>query len=145
VADPIPPAAQRPVEELRERAAALKHDLGKYVAWRSANLPESAWTGPIDESTLQSIRADVLATRSGPGEPEPAWALFERLAQPWPQPWPPELVAVAAAVTSLRKHASALATEDRDAIAAARGAIRSAQHAIRGELAALYRRLMRET
>ena len=42
----------------RERAAALKHDLGKYVAWRSANLPESAWSGELDATTRDALQAD---------------------------------------------------------------------------------------
>ncbi|MBC8069381.1 MAG: hypothetical protein IAG13_13680 [Deltaproteobacteria bacterium] len=62
----------------RELAAALKHDLGKYVAWRSANLPESAWQGTATAATLEALRADVLHTRTAASGDEPAWALFER-------------------------------------------------------------------
>lgn len=151
MSDPTPTAADRPTDDagdgadLREWAASLKHDLGKYVAWRCANLPEAAWTGALDDLTATSIRADVLATRDVGGEHESAWALFDRLTQPWPRPWPRELEAVAAAVAVLRTHAAGLAADDRAAIAAARPDIRAAQQTIRAELASLHRRLVRET
>jgi len=149
VSDPTPTAVDLSPDDagadLRECAAALKHDLGKYVAWRSANLPESAWTGALDDVAAASIRADVLATRDVAGAHEPAWELFDRLTQPWPRPWPPELEAVAASVAVLRSHAAGLADDDRAAIAAARTDIRAAQQTIRAELASLHRRLLRET
>ena len=131
-------------DELRELAAALKHDLGKYVAWRSVNLPEASWTGDLDELAAQSIRADLLATHQREGHPESAWALFDRLIGPWPRPWPAELEATALAVATLRELAVPLGSDDRVVIAAARGAIRKAQATIRAELAALGRRLGRE-
>jgi len=138
------PSADIPKDLLREWAATLKHDLGKYVAWRSANLDDAAWSGALDELTATSIRDDILATRDVGGQCESAWALFERLTRPWPRPWPAELDAVQAAVASLRELAAPLQADDRTAIAAARERIRSAQSTIRTELAALHRRLMRE-
>lgn len=131
-------------EQLREWAAALKHDLGKYVAWRSANLPDAAWTGALDELTAQSIRADILATREGADGVEPAWSLFDRLTTRWPHPWPAELQAVAAAVAVLRDLSAVLGDNDRAALASARSSIHAAQSTIRAELAALHRRLGRE-
>lgn len=138
------PPADPSSEQLREWAATLKHDLGKYVAWRSANLPEAAWAGVLDDLTAQSIRADILATREGSGGVEAAWSLFERLTTPWPRPWPAELQAVAAAVAVLRDLSDVLGADDRAAIATARASIRAAQSTIRTELAALHRRLGRE-
>lgn len=124
----------------RERAAALKHDLGKYIAWRSANLPESAWQRPLDDATRESLQADILRTRSANGVDEPAWALFERLSQQWPQPWPDELVKVERAVAMLRAHADALANGG----ALPHAELHRAQLEIRSELAALVRRLAKE-
>lgn len=137
-------AADIPKDVQREWAATLKHDLGKYVAWRSANLSDAAWSGALDELAATSIRDDLLATRDSGGVRESAWALFDRLTQSWPRPWPAELDAVQAAVASLRELAEPLQADDRAAIAAARERIRSAQTTIRTELAALHRRLMRE-
>ena len=51
--------------EFRERIAALKHDLGKYVAWRSVNLPEEAWHGDPSEALVDALCADLSAF--GPG------------------------------------------------------------------------------
>jgi hypothetical protein len=150
VSEPTPTAADLPPDDpgaatdMREWAAALKHDLGKYVAWRSANLSDAAWSGALDDLAAASLRADILATREVGGTQESAWALFDRLTQPWPRPWPRELEAVAAAVDLLRGYGAVLVADDRAAIAAARGDIRSAQQTIRAELASLHRRLMRE-
>ncbi|HWB76695.1 MAG TPA: hypothetical protein VG755_17135 [Nannocystaceae bacterium] len=124
----------------RERAAALKHDLGKYVAWRSANMPESAWSGPLDATTRESLQADILRTRSANGVDEPAWALFERLVREWAKPWPDELVKVERAVAKLREHGDAL----RDGGALPHAELYAAQLVIRSELAALVRRLAKE-
>lgn len=138
------PSADIPKDLLREWAATLKHDLGKYVAWRSANLADAAWTGALDELTATSIRDDILATRDSGGRRESAWTLFDRLTQPWPRPWPAELDAVQVAVAVLRELATPLEADDRAVIATSRERIRAAQTTIRTELAALHRRLMRE-
>jgi hypothetical protein len=125
-------------EHERERAAALKHDLGKYVAWRSANLPESAWRGPAAPAIIEALQADILHTRGD----DAAWVVFDRLANEWPKPWPKELVAVERAVEVLRAQAEPLARGDANALALAD--LRAAQLAIRSELAALVRRLAQE-
>ncbi|HET6582660.1 MAG TPA: hypothetical protein VFG69_04420 [Nannocystaceae bacterium] len=138
---PVPPAT----EELRERVAALKHDLGKYVAWRSVNLPDDAWTGAPTDALVDALRADVLATRRVGDRDEAAWDVFAAHTAALPRPWPaPELAAVEAAVAALRTVESALRENDRDGIAAARPVIRAAQATIRRELATLHRRLLEE-
>jgi hypothetical protein len=131
------------VADFPEQVAALKHDLGKYVAWMSANLGDDHWHGPLRDELVEALRRDLLRTRSGgDGTVETAWELWTRFAADWPRPLPaPELVEVEAAVDLLRAHGPALAQGDRDAIAAARPQIRAAQQTIRSELQKLHRRL----
>ncbi|MCY0990116.1 hypothetical protein OV203_23455 [Nannocystis sp. ILAH1] len=131
------------VADFPEQVAALKHDLGKYVAWMSANLGDDHWHGPLRDELVEALRRDLLRTRSGgDGTVEAAWELWTRFAADWPRPLPaPELVEVEAAVEVLRAHSPALARGDRDAIAAARPQIRAAQQTIRSELQKLHRRL----
>lgn len=125
----------------REIAAALKHDLAKYVAWRSANLDESAWVGPLEDLAFTSIRDDVLATSRNGDATQSAWEVFARHMTGWPGALPAELDATAAAVAQLRDLEQALRSDDRAAIALARPIIRAAQSTIRRELAGLCRRL----
>jgi len=139
-----PSASEPQLEDLRAWSAALKHDVGKSVAWRSANLPESAWQGELDAPTAAALRADLLATHIHAGREEAVWSVFDRLAAPWPRPWPAELEATAVAVAMLQTLAAAFASGDRTELAAARPRIREAQSTIRAELAALHRRLLRE-
>lgn len=125
---------------MRERVAALKHDLAKYVAWRSANFDDAVWTGPLSDELTDALRADVLRTKGN----DPAWVVWRRFADTLPgDPSEPELVAVAAAVAELEALAPAL-HEGGDALAQARPTIRAAQQRIRSELAGLHRRLSRE-
>lgn len=128
-------------ETLRELAAALKHDLGKYVAWRSVNLSEEAWVGALDDATFEALRGDLMATRATAAGDESAWALFDRLAREWPRPWPAQLEAVAFAIDGLRGLQPAFEADARDDIAALRPQIRAAQASIRTQLAALVRSL----
>lgn len=125
--------------DLRELAAALKHDLGKYVAWRSANFEETAWVGELDRGLVEALQADILSTRGD----APAWAVWERhtsgLARPFAEP---ELEAVDRAVASLRGCEDALRSGDAARIAAAGPTIRDAQRVIREELRALHRRAL---
>lgn len=124
---------------MRERVAALKHDLAKYVAWRSANFDEAAWTGPLTIDFTDALRADVLRTRGD----EPAWIVWRRFATEAPEALrEPELVAVGEAVAELEALEPAL-HEGGDVLAAARPRIRAAQQRIRTELADLTRRLAR--
>ncbi len=130
-------------DELLERVAALKHDLGKYVAWMSANLGDDHWQGPLRDELLEALRRDLLRTRTTEtGAPEAAWEVWGRLSDGWPRPLPaPELVEVEAAVEALRAAEPALRAGDRAAVAAARPAIRAAQQTIRAALQQLHRRL----
>ena len=125
---------------MRERVAALKHDLAKYVAWRSANFDDAAWTGPLTDELADALRADVLRTRGN----DPAWVVWRRFADELADALhEPELVAVAQAVAELEALAPAL-HEGGDALANARPTIRAAQQRIRSELAGLHRRLSKE-
>jgi hypothetical protein len=124
--------------ELRELVAALKHDLGKYVAWRSANLDEAAWSGPIRSDLVEALRADLLRTRGD----EPAGEVWRRLTAALTRPLEhAELVAVERAVETLRGCEVALRSDDTSALARARADIRAAQRRIRDELRDLQRRL----
>lgn len=131
------------VADFPEQVAALKHDLGKYVAWMSANLGDDHWHGPVRDELIEALRRDILRTRSGGGGAvESAWEVWSRLSAGWPRPLPaPELVEVEAAVEVLRAHGPALASGDRDALATGRAEIRAAQQTIRAALQQLHRRL----
>lgn len=130
---------------LRERVAALKHDLGKYVAWTSANLEEDQWTGPVEAGLVDALRGDVLETRKHGGKVEAAWDVWERLTADLDRPLEvPELAAVDEAVSSLRGAESALRSRDVGALEDLRGDIRDAQQLIRQQLSSLHRRLVRE-
>ena len=125
--------------ELRELVAALKHDLAKYVAWRSANFGDDAWAGPMQADFAQALQDDVLRTK---GELT-AWQVWDEAAATLGDPLPhPELEAVAQAVDVLRGHETALRAGN-DALAAVRGEIRDAQQSIRSQLRDLHRKLAR--
>lgn len=131
---------------MQERAAALKHDLGKYVAWRSANFDDTAWSGPLDDAFVEALRDDLLRTRQRPDGDQTAWEVWAAHVHDLPQPLPePELRMVAAAVAVLQAHEPTLRVPDRDALSRARPAIRKAQADIRAALRDLHRRLMAET
>ncbi len=131
-----------PIEQY-ERASALKHDLGKYVAWISSNFPDEAWAAPLDEELLAALRSDVLETRKPHhGPPEAAWDVWEKLTDGIPRPFvEPELRAVALAVTQLRRAEQPLRSADRDGVSALSAEVRAAQHEIRAQLRAYHRRL----
>jgi len=130
--------------EFGRQIAALKHDLGKYVAWMSANLDASCWQGPVRDELIDALGRDLLRTRTpAEGPPEAAWELWDRLSAALPQPCTaPELHDVAAAVAVLRRAEPGLRARDRDALADQREAIRAAQQKIRGALQQLHRRLL---
>jgi hypothetical protein len=128
---------------MQERAAALKHDLGKYVAWRSANFDDDAWSGPLDDALVQALRDDLLRTRQRPDGDQAAWEVWAAHTHDLPQPLPePELRTVDAAVAVLRAHEPALRGADHAALARARPAIRRAQAEIRAALRDFHRRLL---
>lgn len=130
--------------EFGRQIAALKHDLGKYVAWMSANLDEECWQGPVRDELIDALERDLLRTRTpADGPPEPAWAVWQRLGGALPTPWKhPELHDIDAAIKVLRSAEPALRSRDRVALAEQRAAIRSAQRAIRGALQQIHRRLL---
>lgn len=132
-------------EELLERVAALKHDLGKYVAWTSANLEEEAWTGPVEPELLEALRDDLLRTRRRGDESEPCWSIWSRLTSDLERPWAyDELRAVDAGVQTLRGAEQALIEGDLAALGELRAQLRDAQMEIRRQLSALLRRLRSE-
>ena len=130
--------------DLIEIVAALKHDLGKYSSWMSANLSEEEWEGAPSDALVDALRRDLLRTRTRrDGTPESAWEVWDRLGDELPRPLPaPELEAVEVAVEVLRGAELAL-REDREALLTLRASLRSAQRQIRGELLRLHRRLLR--
>jgi hypothetical protein len=131
---------------MRERAAALKHDLGKYVAWRSANLAEAAWSGPVTDELVEALHADLLTTRKAASRSESAWEVWARLTSDLPRPLEqPELVTVEEAVEALRSFEAALRDGDREALAAGREQIRAAQTRIRDALRDFHRRMLSES
>src|SRR5689334_8540079 len=103
--------------EFGRQIAALKHDLGKYVAWMSANLDEDCWHGPVRDELIDALERDLLRTRTpADGPPEPAWAVWQRLGGALPTPWKhAELHDIAAAVAVLQAAEPALRSRDRAA------------------------------
>lgn len=130
------------LDALIERVGAIKHDLGKYVAWTSANLDEGVWAGPLRDELLDALRADLLDTRKLADRSESAWAVWAGHRVALPDPLEPELELVAAAVARLEQLEPALRERDRETIAAARPIIRAAQQDIRKALLDLHRRLL---
>lgn len=130
--------------DLLEQVAALKHDLGKYVAWTSANLDDALWEGPLAEELLTALRADLLETRKHGERREAAWEIWQAHVETLPRPLEPELQAVASAVAQLEGVGEALVSGDREALARERSSIRAAQQDIRLQLRNLHRRLLRD-
>lgn len=125
--------------DLRELVAALKHDLAKYVAWRSANYPDDAWEGALQDDFAASLQDDVLRTKGDLS----AWQVWDAAAAELGEPLPhAELEAVAAAVDVLRGHEQALRAGNQP-LADARPSIREAQMTIRSQLRDLHRKLAR--
>lgn len=135
------------LESLIERVAALKHDLGKYVAWTSANLDEGVWTGPVRVELVDALRADLLETRKSGSRRDTAWEVWSAHRAGLPAPLEPELEAVAAAVAVLERVGPTLreSSELPESIASERANIRAAQHEIRNRLRDLHRRLLAES
>jgi hypothetical protein len=137
------------LDSLIERVAALKHDLGKYVAWTSANLEERVWTGPLDDEWIDALRADLLETRKSGDRRDAAWEVWAAHRVGLPEPLEPELQVVAAAVAVLEPigpvlRESVLGENQRETLARERANIRAAQQDIRNALRDLHRRLLQE-
>ena len=128
---------------LREQVAALKHDLAKYVAWRSSNLGEEAWEGTLSEELVEALRADLLRTREKDGVGESAWEVWGRLSAELPRPWEDELQRVGEAVAVLEASGELL-REGGSGLQQYLPKIRAAQGVIRAQLRSLHRRLQRE-
>lgn len=123
--------------ELRELIADLKHDLAKYVAWRSANYGDEAWEGPLTDEFAAALQEDVLRTKGDLS----AWQVWDAARPSLGDPLPhPQLRRVHEAVALLRSHETAL-RGGGEALAAVRGAIRGAQQTIRSQLRELHRTL----
>lgn len=131
-------------DSLLERVSALKHDLGKYVAWRSANLDDQAW-GAVNEELVGALRADILETRRHQGTSEAAWDVWARLTDDLPKPFDrDELRRVDRAVERLRRHEALLVQADREGLVPVADELRQAQMEIRNALRDLQRALRRE-
>lgn len=127
---------------LQELVADLKHDLAKYVAFRSCNFDDEAWTGLLRPEFLEALRADLLGTLGG----QPAWSIWDRhIARSARSLEEPRLQRVAQVVESLRGlEANLRNPELTGSLADARPTIRHAQATIRQELSALARELSRD-
>jgi hypothetical protein len=132
--------------ELRLVVATLKHDLGKYIAWRSVHLEERAWHEcPVPGELVDALVCDLLRTRAKGEREEPAWQVWERLTASITRPFSlPELSEVADAVEQLRRAEGPLRQRDLAGLDGLRPAIRTAQTRIRDSLARLHRRLSSE-
>jgi hypothetical protein len=129
-------------DDLRERVAALKHDLAKYVAWRSVNLADDAWRLPLGASAIESLQHDILETRTRrDGGVEAAWEVWDRLLAGVALPELPEVRRAAAAVELLRSAEGLLRSGDAAALSARVTELRGAQTEIRAALRDLARRL----
>ncbi len=123
--------------ELRELVADLKHDLAKYVAWRSANYGDDAWEGPMTDDFAAALQDDVLRTKGDLS----AWQVWDAARGGLGDPLPhPQLREVDAAVALLQTHETAL-RGGGEALAAVRAEIRGAQQTIRSQLRDLHRTL----
>lgn len=63
---------------LRDHAARIKHDLGKYVAFQARWLP----VDPPAEELRAALEADLLSTRRGPGATLDALAVWQSFRAP---------------------------------------------------------------
>lgn len=143
--DTVALASPSEFDLLIERVAALKHDLGKYVAWASANLDDGTWKRlPVSDELMAALRADLLETRKHADRRETAWEVWQGFRAELSGELEPELVAVADAVAVLEGIGPALRANDRDALAGELDNIRAAQQEIRNQLRDLHRRLVRE-
>jgi len=123
--------------QLRELVADLKHDLAKYVAWRSANYGDDAWEGPMTDDFAAALQDDVLRTQGDLS----AWQVWDAARPGLGDPLPyPQLREVHDAVALLQTLETALRSGG-EALAAVRPEIRGAQQTIRSQLRDLHRTL----
>lgn len=127
------------------QVSALKHDLGKYIAWRSINFSDAAWQQePFAEELMNALIQDILCTRTNScGTFEPAWVIWERLANQFQRPFLfAELTEVETAVHTLRVFAPLLMAKKVAEIFHVRFEIRNAQQLIRSRLQHLHKMLL---
>lgn len=127
-----------------ERASALKHDLGKYVAWLSTNVSAEQWQAPVPGPASEALRKDLLETRRGPRGVQAAWELWAEHAGALPDPLPEELGPVAQAVAEIEARASLLREGRWPLPADDLAALRDAQAEIREGLRAWHRSVRAE-
>lgn len=132
-----------PSSALLEAVAALKHDLGKYVAWRSANLDEAAWGLPVRDDVVEALRADLLHTRGTAERPMAAWEIWDVFIRECRPPACPEREEVASAVEQLRALGPILRAGESEAFGVHLPQIRAALRSIREQLRLWHARLMR--
>lgn len=139
---PAPNCYSCPVD-LAQRVASLKHDLGKYCAWMSANLDDDDWDPPITPRLVEALQRDLLSTRTRrDGSQEPAWEVWNRLAGDLSRPLEiGELAEVERAVSVLARAEPALRDGDRTRLEPQAAELRAAQRSIRQQLKALARRI----
>lgn len=129
---------------LTQRFMSLKHDLGKYIAWQSANVEEEEWwTG--SERLTASIQRDLLRTRtSRDGVPQPAWDVYDEwfcaLTDEERTQAAPVLGRVAAQVRWMESIAAQISSGEALDDPAIRRRIKDAQREIRDTLRDLVRR-----
>lgn len=127
-----------PREALLDLVADLKHDLAKYVAWRTANYGDEAWSGSLQPEFVEALQADVLRTYRD----RPAWVLWdERRESLRALGGGQALAAVECAIETLRGHESALRAGRSASLARALPSIREAQHTIRASISAFHKAL----
>ncbi|MCO4743199.1 MAG: hypothetical protein KC912_00320 [Proteobacteria bacterium] len=107
---------------IRDHAARIKHDLGKYVAFQARWLPDD----PADDELREALVADLLSTRRGPDGSMDALQVWDAFRAPLVGDEPLEEVSVDLSehrafveldqsMTALRVHVEALrAGEDID-------------------------------
>jgi hypothetical protein len=129
---------------LTERLMSLKHDLGKYVAWHSANLEDEEWRDGSVRLTA-AVQRDVLSTRTtSDGLAQPAWVVFEACVEGMTdverERCAPELARVDAHVRWMKSIGAGLTSGESLDDHEIRAQMLSAQGEIRGALSELVRR-----
>ena len=130
--------------EFLAQLLSLKHDLGKYVAWRSANFSSEEWQRG-GAQVFASVREDILHTRKcADGSSMPAWAVFDAAESQMSErdrvTAAPELAQVRGRVRWLESVRDDIADDAKLGDPAFRDAIAAAQQEIRAELARLVAR-----
>ena len=134
--------------DLVDRICALKHDLGKYVAWRSANLTEEEWRDAGPEAQA-AVRNDILRTKTlGDGTELSAWMVLRMSLDAFSDHErtvaSPELNLVCRNVEVLESLEGDIVSGDAVVHQEIQTRLRQAQAEIRNSLSALVRRARQE-